>query len=73
MDRVKHSTCLKSKRRSMLGIIFFPDSFKAPLEFTACKKISDKLDSSLMILSELCGANRAFTGFLEFNPFNVIL
>ena len=24
-----------------------------------------------MILSELCGANRAFTGFLEFNPFNV--
>lgn len=24
-----------------------------------------------MFLSELCGANRAFNGFLEFNPFNV--
>ena len=42
------------------------------MEFVATKKLTNKLNESLMILSEFSGSNRAFTGFLEFNPFNVI-
>jgi trehalose-6-phosphate synthase len=42
-----------------------------PLEFTIIKKFTNKFDDSLMLISEFSGANRAFTGFLEFNPFNV--
>mmetsp|Transcript_40690 Transcript_40690/g.39293 ORF Transcript_40690/g.39293 Transcript_40690/m.39293 type:complete len:107 (+) Transcript_40690:1776-2096(+) len=41
-----------------------------PLEFVVCKKIINNFKDSLMLLSEFSGCNRAFSGFLSFNPFN---
>eukprot|EP00347_Sterkiella_histriomuscorum_P002755 403366928 len=42
-----------------------------PLEYTITKKFTNKFENALMLISEFSGANRAFTGFLEFNPFNI--
>ncbi len=35
-------------------------------------KFTNNFSNSLMLISEFSGANRAFQGFLSFNPFNVI-
>lgn len=48
------------------------DGLCLPLfEYVAAKKNSNKLSQGVMVLSEFSGTNRAFNGFLEFNPFNV--
>ena len=48
------------------------DGLCLPLfEYVAAKKNSGKLGEGVMMLSEFSGTNRAFKGFLEYNPFNV--
>jgi trehalose 6-phosphate synthase len=48
------------------------DGLCLPLfEYVAAKKNSNNLSSAVMLLSEFSGTNRAFNGFLEYNPFNV--
>lgn len=44
---------------------------KPLFEYVAAKKFSGRLDQAVMMLSEFSGTNRAFNGFLEYNPFNV--
>ena len=52
-------------------VISVLNSLKPPLEYTVTKKFTNNFENSLMLISEFSGANRAFTGFLQFNPFNV--
>jgi trehalose-6-phosphate synthase len=48
------------------------DGLCLPLfEYVAAKKHAKKLSQAVMLLSEFSGSNRAFKGFLEYNPFNV--
>ena len=48
------------------------DGLCLPLfEYVAAKKNSGRLSESVMLLSEFSGTNRAFNGYLEYNPFNV--
>ena len=44
-----------------------------PLEYTVTNKFTNNFENALMLISEFSGANRAFNGFLQFNPFNVSL
>lgn len=48
------------------------DGLCLPLfEYVAAQKHTGRLQHSVMMLSEFSGTNRAFNGFLEYNPFNV--
>jgi trehalose-6-phosphate synthase len=48
------------------------DGLCLPLfEYVAAKKNTGNLKDAVMLLSEFSGTNRAFNGFLEYNPFNV--
>ena len=40
-------------------------------EYVAAKKNAGKLNQAVMLLSEFSGSNKAFKGYLEYNPFNV--
>lgn len=41
-----------------------------PIEYTIVKKLIGKMSDAVMVLSEFSGCNKAFTGYIEYNPFN---
>lgn len=56
----------------MLLVSSLRDGLCLPLyEYVAAKKHIGNISQAVMMLSEFSGTNRAFNGFLEYNPFNV--